>query len=146
MSEKFPAATREDHDAFCDFEGWLLRRGAKGKLVTHHRTYTLALWNGNVLRTRISKPIDGSTYGVDTWKHILREQLEVTEPVFWKCSRRKERPDRGEPSAKVPEKSVPLYLLRELTKRGQPEADVTGLSAAEAAELLAKLLAAESEA
>lgn len=139
-SEKFPAATREDHDDFCVHEGWELRRGAAGKPVRHHRTYTLTLWNGNVLRTRISKPVDTSAYGASMWKHILREQLEVTEPVFWRCARGEARPDRGNPTPAAPKKSVPLYLVRELTRLGQREQDVIRLSAAEAASLLAELL------
>lgn len=144
MSEKYPAASREDHDDFCTFERWTLTRGAAGKPVRHHRTFTLTLWNGNILRTRISKPVDRSTYGSDTWNHILRNQLQVTEPEFWACARGKQVPDRGEPKSVEPKKSVPLYLVRELTKRGQSEADVIDMSAAEAAALYARMLTDES--
>lgn len=60
------------YNDFCTAERWHLVRGAAGKPVTHHRTYELTLWDGRVLRTRISKPVDASTYGASMFRRDLR--------------------------------------------------------------------------
>lgn len=143
MSEKYPVATREDHDDFCVNEKWELVRGAQGKPVKHHRTYELTLWDGRILRTRISRPVDRTGYAASMWAHILREQLEVTADAFWRCARDGVKPDRGGPEAPAPRKSVPLYLVRELTRLGIPEHDILDMDAAGAAQLYAELLAAQ---
>ncbi len=141
MSEKHPVPTREDHDDFCAGEGWELVRGATGKPVTHHKTYELELWDGRILRTRISRPVDRTDYSARMWSHILREQLEVSSDEFWRCAKGGVKPDRGAPEVVPPRKSVPLYLVRELTRLGVPEADILALDAAGAARLYADLLA-----
>jgi hypothetical protein len=140
VSDRPPAATREHHDTFCESEGWTLVRGATGRPVRHHRTYELTLWDRRILRTRISKPVDGSTYSRSMWAHILREQLEVSADDFWACVRRGLLPDRGAPIRAVPANAVPLYLVRALTALGVPERDVLDLDAAGAATLHAQLL------
>jgi hypothetical protein len=138
---RFPAATREDHDDFCLVEKWMLVRGASGQPVRHHRTYELALWDGRILRTRISKPVDRSTYGAGMWSHILRSQLSVVPEEFWLCVREQKLPDRGAPTVITAKDSLPLYLVRALTKLGVDERDSLKLSAAEATRLLASLIA-----
>lgn len=122
----------------------MLVRGATGRPVRHHRTYELELWDRRVLRTRISKPVDGTTYGARMWAHILREQLDVAAPVFWRCVQDGVLPDRGAPVAEVPARAVPLYLVRALTDLGMDESDVLELDAAGAARLHAELLTAAS--
>ena len=81
----YPAPTFADHAAFCKAEGWSEVRSATGGRVRHHATYELALPDGRVLRTRMSRPPDGRTYGPALWAHILRDQLEVDEGTFWRC-------------------------------------------------------------
>jgi hypothetical protein len=144
VSDRPPAPTREHHDTFCERESWVLVRGATGRPVRHHRTYELELWDGRVLRTRISKPVDGTAYGPRMWAHILREQLDVTADAFWGCVRDAVLPDRGEPVVAIPPKAVPLYLVRALTDLGVPEDDVFELDAAGASRLHAELLTAAS--
>ena len=141
MSKKLPVATREDHDDFCTNEKWTLVRGASGKPVRHHRTYELVLWDGRILRTRISRPVDRTEYAASMWSHILREQLDVTADVFWECAREGVLPDRGGPAAVTPLKSVPLYLVRELSRLGVSESEILDMDAAGAAQLYAELLA-----
>lgn len=141
MSEKYPAATREDHDDFCTNEKWTLVRGSTGQPVTHHKTYELSLWDGRILRTRISRPVDRTDYSRRMWSHILREQLEVSSAEFWSCARDNELPDRGAPEIIVPRKSVPLYLVRELSRMGVAEHEILAMDAAGAAQLYADLLA-----
>lgn len=140
MSERRPPATREDHDRFCETEGWRLTRGAVGRPVTHHRTYELTLWDGRVLRTRISRPVDRTEYARSMWAHILREQLQVSTEEFWSCVTDAVIPDRGRPAVPDVKKAVPLYLFRALRELGMPEVDILALDAAAAASLYAMLL------
>ncbi len=117
-------ATREDHDDFCTIEQWRLVRGATGQPVRHHRTYELNLWDGRILRTRISRPVDRSEYSRSMFAHILREQLVVTAEEFWACVERRTLPARGAPA---PERAgLPYSLFRQLT-------ETVGLAPTEAA-------------
>lgn len=138
MAERHPPATREDHDDFCTTERWERARGAAGKPVTHHRTYELALWDGRILRTRISHPVNKSEYAPSMWAHILRNQLEVTPDVFWACVKDSVLPDRGQPRTVDEKKAVPLYLRDELRRFGVPDVEILALDAAGAAALLAE--------
>ena len=138
---KHPAATREDHDDFCVAEKWQLVRGASGQPVRHHRTYELALWDGQILRTRISSPVDRSTYSAGMWTHILRTQLAVDAEAFWACVRDKTLPDRGAPKTVTQREPLPLYLVRALNELGVDESESLALTAAEAAQLLSEKIA-----
>lgn len=143
MANKNPPGDRESHDAFCRTEGWNLVRGATGKTVTHHKTYEITLWDGRVLRTRISRPINSSEYGPRLWSHILKQQLEVTQEEFWDCVRNGKVPDRGFAPMPAPEHSIPLFLLKELIRLGVSEKDALALTPAEAARMRADLLTGE---
>ena len=79
------AASRRDHQKFCETEKWSEVRNARGKPITHHLTYELAVPDGRILRTRISRPANTDTYGASLWFHILSDQLCVTEDEFWTC-------------------------------------------------------------
>ena len=112
----WPAPTRSDHQAFCETEGWEPVRNVRGKTAGHHAvTYELQLHDGRVLRTRISHPPDGSTYGANIWSHILRDQLDVDEETFWECVRGGVKPNRGEPEA--PAEALPADLAHLLVTR-----------------------------
>jgi hypothetical protein len=112
----WPAPTRSDHQAFCQNEGWEQVRNARGKASGHHAvTYELHLHDGRILRTRISHPPDGSTYGAGIWSHILRDQLDVDEAAFWACARGGTKPDRGEPVP--PAEALPADLVHLLITR-----------------------------
>ncbi|GEP28273.1 cytotoxic translational repressor of toxin-antitoxin stability system [Cryobacterium levicorallinum] len=138
---KHPATTREDHDDFCVAEKWQLVRGTSGQPVRHHRTYELALWDGQILRTRISRPVDRSTYSAGMWTHILRTQLTVDADAFWACVRDKKLPDRGAPETVTQREPLPLYLVRALRELGVDESESLALTAVEAAQLLAEKMA-----
>lgn len=140
---KNPVPTTEDHDDFCVHEKWTLARGAAGKPVAHHRTYELKLWDGRILRTRISRPVDRTDYSASMWSHILREQLEVTADVFWRCARGGIVPDRGAPETPRVRTAVPLHLFRELRRLGLAEDEILELDAAGAAQRYADVLARE---
>jgi hypothetical protein len=123
----WPQPTREDHERFCQVEGWQRVRDAKGRTGTHHVTYELVLWDGQVLRTRISHPPDRTTYGLAIWSHILRDQLKVDEDAFWECVREGKVPDRGAPHP--PSEALPADLVHLLlTRVGLTEDEVRLLS------------------
>lgn len=129
MSQK--PATRTDHDTFCRTEDWVRVRDARGRSGTHHVTYELVVPDGRILRTRISHPVDRSDYGPGLWKHILRDQLDVSEQEFWSCVRDGVPPDRGRPD--VPAEALPADLVHLLTTRvGLAESEVAQMSRAEA--------------
>jgi hypothetical protein len=127
----WPQPTREDHERFCQAEGWVRVRDAKGRTGTHHVTYELALWDGQVLRTRISHPPDRTAYGPAIWSHILRDQLKVDQEAFWACVREEKRPDRGAPAP--PPDALPADLVHLLlTRVGLTEDEVRRFSRPEA--------------
>lgn len=120
---RWPAPTRVDHDRFCQIEGWRRVRDAKGGTDTHHVTYELDLPDGRILRTRISHPVNRDTYGPSLWGHILRDQIQVSEAVFWACVQDKAKPDRGWPA--VPDSALPAEVVHLLiTRLGLTDAEV----------------------
>lgn len=118
------AASRRDHQRFCETEGWAEVRNARGKPTKHHITYELMLADGRILRTRISRPANTDTYGSNLWRHILDDQLEVTEQEFWDCVKGGTPPARSAPEAAIPPNALPADLMYQLVH-------VLGLSAAE---------------
>ncbi|MGO1543622.1 MAG: cytotoxic translational repressor of toxin-antitoxin stability system [Gulosibacter sp.] len=120
-------------------EGWELIRGARGKPVTHHVTFTLLLPSGDRLRTRISRPVNGDTYGARLFADILREQLQVTKAEFWQCVRQGVAPNRGAPSQQLPKNALPLKLTVELTRLGVDAATLATLDTQSAEVLLVEL-------
>lgn len=83
-----------------------------------------------MLRTRISRPVDRTDYGKSMWAHILRDQLQVEEPVFWACVEDGVVPDRGQPEAR-PE-ALPVELVHLLTKAGLDDAAIAEMTREEA--------------
>ena len=123
--------TRQDHEVFITTEGWDKVRNARSKKGSHHATYELVTPTGEILRTRISHPPDRTTYGVELWSHILRDQLKVTGDEFWNCVENKVLPDRGSPPQSAA--ALPAQIVYQLIHTvGVPEADVAKLSREEA--------------
>jgi len=121
--------SRADHETFCTTEGWKLVRNARGRAVGHHVTYELGLPDGRILRTRISRPPNTTTYGPDLWKAILRDQLCVSEEEFWACVTNKAKPDRGGEGGTVPDRALPAQLVWQLIhEAGVPETEVAGMT------------------
>ena len=106
--------SRSDHHRFCVVEGWQEARNARGHKVRHHETYELELPDGRTLRTRISRPVNRETYGEQLWKHILTDQLMVTEDVFWKCVDEGVRPLRSITKHTPPATAIPASLVYQL--------------------------------
>lgn len=132
----YPAPTRSAHARFCKAEGWQVVRSATGKRNTHHDTYELSLGNGDVLRTRVSRPANKETYGPSAWAHILRDQLAVTEGEFWDCAERGIVPARGQAPVSS-QRGTPIGVLYQLKQQvGLSEAEIAALSRVEAIERL----------
>ena len=112
---RWPAPTRADHDKFCQAEGWHQVRDARGRTGTHHITYEFNLPDARTLRTRVSHPPDRTDYGPQMWGHILRDQLQVDEAVFWACVQDGRRPERG--TSIQPEHALPADLVYLLINR-----------------------------
>jgi len=135
-----PAATRADHERFCIREGWVTVRDARGRAATHHVTYELALDDGRILRTRISRPVNRDAYGPSMWSHILRDQLDVSADEFWACVRDGIVPVRSRPEE--PTGGLPLALVAQLVKGLRlSEEEVRGMTKEQALERLAELWA-----
>ena len=137
----FPAPTRADHQQFCEREGWSQVRNTRGKTGTHHITNELVLSDGRVLRTRISHPPDRSAYGRSIWGHILRDQLDVTEEVFWSCVRDSNVPSRAKPTQ--PGAGIPASLVYQLLNHGVPESDVAEMTKEQALARLNEIWSAQ---
>ncbi len=123
----WPAPTRAGHERFCRVEGWRRVRDARGRSGTHHITFEFALPDGRILRTRASHPADRTNYGPAIWRHILRDQLDVSEEEFWACVRDGGKPRRGAtapPAASLPAELVHLLL----TRVGLTEPEIVGMS------------------
>lgn len=136
MTRDFPVATRKDHRTFCVTERWVEVRNTRGK-TSHHVTYELTVPDGRILRTRISHPPGKKTYGASLWRHILRDQLEVAEDVFWRCVEDGILPDRGTPE--LPAERIPAGVVAQLLAHGIPEAEIRDMSRADAIERLNRI-------
>lgn len=108
------AATRRDHKQFCETEDWDLVRDARGRAVRHHVTYELHLQDGRILRTRVSRPVNGDSYGPGLWSTILKDQLDVTAEQFWACVRDGVLPPRPGATAPVLAETLPASLAWQL--------------------------------
>lgn len=127
----WPTPTRADHDKFCRTEDWTVVRRADGSKVAHHITYELALADGRILRTRISRPPNRDTYGDSIWAHILRDQLDVTAAEFWGCVHDGLLPNRGAPE--IPQQAIPAAIVFALVRDAHiPEAEVAKMTRMEA--------------
>jgi hypothetical protein len=121
-------ASRADHLRFVVREGW------QQVASTHHETFELPLVDGRVLRTRVSRPPDRTTYAPRLWAHVLRDQLHVTEDGFWACVRDGVLPDRRpDRPVDVPAHALPIEVADLLIGRvGLRREDLVGMSRADA--------------
>lgn len=107
-------ASRRKHKQFCDTVGWDTVLNARGKPVRHHITYELALNDGRVLRTRISKPANNDTYGASLWTAILSRSELVSQAAFWDCVERHVLPIRPGSDAAPAAAGLPAILVHQL--------------------------------
>ena len=134
---KHPAPDRRIHLRFCTVERWQIVTDAAGRPVSHHATYKLAVPSGEAYRTRISHPINRTTYAPSMWAHILRDQLHVTPDEFWSCVDDGVLPDRG--AIAIPDAALPIRLVSELVHTlGLSREQIVGVTKEQAVELIAE--------
>lgn len=77
--------TYADHRKFVEIEGWK-KKGttSSSKKTGNHLRYTLTLSTGDVLFTRISHG-SGQINDAKLIREIFRNQLAVSEEVFYRC-------------------------------------------------------------
>lgn len=130
-------ASRREHRRFCEIEGWDEVRNSRGKPTQHHITYELVLGDGNILRTRISRPANTTQYGRNLWSHILDDQLHVTEAEFWKCVDNEDPPERASagvgPDAAILPAGLAYQLVHALNLTSE---EMSSLSLEEAVKLM----------
>jgi len=107
-------ASRREHQRFCEVEEWAEVLNARGKPTQHHITYELLLGDGQILRTRISRPANTDRYGKSLWSHILDDQLHVTVEEFWECVDNKNPPKRRPASDESDAAVLPASLAYQL--------------------------------
>ena len=114
-----------------------MRVSSRGKSGQDHVKYELRLADGSVLRTRISHPVDRTTYAPSMWSHILRDQLAVDADAFWACVRDGVLPQRSRPDVVLP--SLPVGLVQQLLNAGVAEAEIARMTVHEAATRMASI-------
>lgn len=135
----FHAASRREHQRFCEIEGWDEVRNSRGKTTQHRITYELLLGDGSILRTRISRPANTEAYGKNLWSHILDDQLHITEPEFWECVDNKNPPDRAPVTARPDSTTLPAQLAYQLVHTLNLTSEViASLTLEEAVKLMAE--------
>jgi hypothetical protein len=116
-------ATFADIRAYVLHDGWIEEPGlARGRARTgDHRRYRKELVGGSILRTKIPHGLRDDV-GADLLRHILRDQLRVTEEQFWAVV----HGSTSEAALPPPEtEAIPGWLVeRLLLTVGLPEADV----------------------
>ena len=130
-------ASRRQHQQFCDIEGWVTVLNARGKPVAHHITYELALADGRILRTRVSRPANNDRYGPSLWTAILRDQLDVSEDAFWACVGSQVLPPRPGKEPASTSDGLPASLVHQLkTSLRLTDREIAALSRDEAVALM----------
>ncbi|MGH2681778.1 MAG: cytotoxic translational repressor of toxin-antitoxin stability system [Actinomycetota bacterium] len=125
--------TFKQHRRFCEVDSWQEAAAKPGKKLGNHRRYTKRLPDGRVLYTRISHG-SGEYRSRDTWGHILRDQLEVTEEEFWAAVDQGIAPNRGVQEIQPPPgEPKPLWLVKNLRELvGLPEREIGAMTPDEA--------------
>lgn len=120
-----PVSTADLHE-FCRIDGWYDADVAAGRSTGDHVRYRRVLGNGEVLRTKVSH--GSHEIGGDLLRHVLREQLRVTEEQFWETLRTGEPPVRPEDVKPPARAGIPLWLVRRLREQvGLPETEIADL-------------------
>lgn len=84
----------------------------------------------------MSRPPDRTDYGKNLWRHILRDQLAVSEEEFWGCVQDGRLPQRGK-SPRPEQDPIPTGVLWQLINSvGLPETEVAAMTKEEAIERL----------
>lgn len=118
----------DDIRRFCEVDHWESKAAKAGKKRRDHDRFFKTLSDGSVLRTKASR--GNNEIGSDLARHILRDQLRVTETQFWKAIDEGNPPVRADEDAQPPQRpTLPGWLVVALVhKVGLPEQTVAGMS------------------
>ena len=111
---------------------------------TDHDYFIKTLQDGEILITKVSRS-GGKTMSGGRFKAILADQLRVNEAQFWEVMRTKMRANRPAPEPEPQPVSLPLWLARELDRRGIPPSEIEKLDERAAMEMLSDLRSQPSE-
>ncbi len=118
----------DDIRRFCEVDNWESKDAKAGKKRRDHDRFFKTLPDGSVLRTKASR--GNKELGGDLARHILRDQLRVTEAQFWEAVDQGKRPARAGQGPHPPQRpTLPGWLVAVLVhKVGLPESCVAGMS------------------
>lgn len=109
--------TWDDIRRFCEIDGWEPTHAERGRNRRDHDRYVKTLPDGRVLRTKASHGRD-EIGDKGLVKHILRDQLEVTEEQFWDAVDNGRAPQRGgdqHATSQTTDPSLPGWLAVNLS-------------------------------
>jgi hypothetical protein len=124
----------KDVRRFCVVDGWQRKADAPGRHVAKHEVWEKTLADDTTLRTVIST--GQGTLAKGLFAAILKRQLQVGEQEFWTAVDQGQSPVRESDSARPAAERLPYALVGRLLARGYGPADLRGLNAEQAAELL----------
>ena len=127
-------ATFEDLKTFVEHEGWTEEPNlARGRARSgDHWRYRKDLPNGMSLRTKVSHSLHDEI-GIDLFKHILRDQLRVTEDRFWDVVRGRATEVNQAPPPQAA--TIPGWLVQRLIfSAGLRDEEVRAMTADQARE------------
>ncbi len=114
---------------FTEVEGWLDKDTESGKRKGDHHRYVFTTPLGERLFTRISHG-RGHIHDADLFRHMLRDQLRLSEEAFWAAVDDAAVPDRPFPDATAsPADAIDGKLARNLiVKVGLSAHDLVGMT------------------
>jgi len=116
---------------FCVVDGWERVADAPGRRVSKHEVWTKRLSDGCTLHTAVSKGRD--EYGAPLFTRILKSQLQVTAPEFWRAVDKGEPPQRQGAQRPRPQgDALPFALAERLLAAGLTQSELAGLTEAQA--------------
>ncbi len=112
--------TAAEFKRFLAVDGWTERAARGGTRTGDHWRFERTLADGTVLRTKVSHG-SGSAQIADAglFKHILRDQLRVTEDEFWLAVDKSIAPSRPEDRTMAPPaaETLPHDLVSNLVRK-----------------------------
>jgi len=128
---------------FVTVEGWTDKDVASGKSTGDHYRYVFTTPTGERLSTRISHG-SGQIQDPDLFKHILRDQLKVSEEQFWAAVDAGVIPVREQPGIIRDKSALDAKLARNLiSKVGLSPAELVGMTQVAAVQIWTEWLTNE---
>jgi hypothetical protein len=124
----------DDLRTFCRVDEWTRAADTPQRATRKHEVWTKPLPGGTTLRVVISK--GRGAYSPEMASYILKHELRVSETEFRSAVRKGVAPQRPQERARPEGELLPFSLVRALLAAGYTQADLDGLTLAEAKKLL----------